>query len=161
MKKVILVLFVALAFSCGAYAQRHNTVFAGIGAASNLRSAGEGKTGPVFTAGFRNYNRNAILSFAAGAEALVYYIPSKTQSAFGAFAIPEIGLAIGPSFFKVYPHTGIMLGYDTADNAFGWGGKDGLAFEFGRHVTIDFSLYVPKYNFNETLYAVNFIWRFF
>ena len=161
MKKVFLILIAVLAFSGGAFAQRHNTPFVGIGMATNFRSAEEGKTGPALTVGFRNYNRHSFLSFAVGAEALGYYIPSSTQSAVGGFAIPEIGLAIGPDFFKVYPHSGFMLGYDSVDNAFGWGGKEGLAFEFGRHVTIDFSVYVPKYNFREALYAFNFIWRFF
>ncbi len=168
MKKVLLVLIAALAFSCDAYAQRHTVAFLGIGVATNFRSAEEGKTGPALTVGFRNYNRDALISAGVGAEAFGDYIPSKTKSVFGAFAIPEIGLAIGPSFFKVYPHTGIMIGYDSAvthaesekTGGFGWGGKDGIAFEFGRHVTLDFSAYVPRYRFREALYAFNFIWRF-
>ncbi len=161
MKKLFLILIAALAFSSGAFAQRHSTPYAGIGVASNFRSAEEGRTGPAVSVGFRNYNREAILSFGVGAEALFYYIPSSTRSTWGIFAIPEIGLAIGPDFFKVYPHTGFMLGYDSADNVFGWGGKEGIAFDFGRHFTVDFSTYVPRYNFNEALFAVNFVWRFF
>lgn len=160
MKKVLFVLIAAFALSTGAFAQRFNVPYAGIGAASNFRSAGEGMTGPTITAGFRNYNRHSFVSFTAGAEAFGYYIPSRTVTAIGGFAIPEIGVTIGPDFFKAYPHTGIMLGYDTAERVFGWGGKEGLAFEFGRHVTVDFSTYVPRYDFHEALYAVNFIWRF-
>ena len=160
MKKAFLILIAVLAFSGGAFAQRHNTPFAGIGVATNFRSAEVGRTGPTLTFGFRNYNRNAFLSLGVGAEAFGYVIPSH-RTTVGAFGIPEIGLAIGPDFFKVYPHSGFMLGYDSINDVFGWGGKEGLAFEFGRHVTIDFSTYVPRYNFYEALYAVNFIWRFY
>lgn len=160
MKKAFLILITVLAFSSGAFAQRHNTPFAGIGVATNFRSAEVGRTGPALTAGFRNYNRHSFISLGLGAEAFGYVIPSQ-RTTVGVFAIPEIGVAIGPSIFKFYPHSGFMLGYDSANNAFGWGGKEGLAFEIGRHVTIDFSAYVPRYNFHEALYAVNFIWRFF
>ena len=160
MKKLFLILIAALAFSSGAFAQRLSVPYAGIGVITNFRSAEEGRTGPAFTVGFRNYNRHAFLSVGVGAEAFGYVIPSQ-QTTMGVFGIPEIGLAIGPDFFKIYPHTGFMLGYDSVSNVFGWGGKNGLAFEFGRHVTIDFSTYVPRYNFYEALYAVNFIWRFF
>lgn len=160
MKKAFLILITVLAFSSGAFAQRHSTPFAGIGVATNFRSAEVGRTGPALTAGFRNYNRLSFISLGLGAEAFGYVIPSQ-QTTVGAFAIPEIGVAIGPSVFKFYPHSGFMLGYDSANNSFGWGGKQGLAFEIGRHVTIDFSAYVPRYNFHEALYAVNFIWRFF
>ena len=160
MKKLFLVLIAVIAFSSGAFAQRHSTPYAGIGVTTNFRNAAEGRTGPAFTLGFRNYNRNSFISFAVGAEAFGYVIPSQ-QTTMGIFGIPEIGVAIGPSVFKVYPHSGFMLGYDSANKAFGWGGKEGLAFEFGRHVTIDFSTYVPRYKFSEALYAVNFIWRFF
>lgn len=160
MKKAILVLAATLAISIGAFAQRHNVPYAGIGVASNFRSAEEGRTGPALTLGFRNYNRHSFISFGVGAEAFGYYIPSLTASALGAFAIPEIGVAIGPSVFQVYFHSGFMLGYDSIDKAFGWGGKEGVSFNAGRHVTIDFSTYVPKYNFHAALYAVNLIWRF-
>jgi len=160
MKKLFLILIAVVAFSSGAFAQRHSTPYAGIGVTTNFRNAAEGRTGPAFTLGFRNYNRNSFISFAVGAEAFGYVIPSQ-QTTMGVFGIPEIGVAIGPSVFKVYPHSGFMLGYDSANKAFGWGGKEGLAFEFGRHVTIDFSTYVPRYRFSEALYAVNFIWRFF
>ena len=160
MKKLFLILVAVLAFSGGAFAQRHSTPYAGIGVTTNFRSAEVGRTGPAFTAGFRNYNRLSFISLGLGAEAFGYVIPSQRTTA-GAFAIPEIGVAIGPSIFKVYPHSGFMLGYDSANKAFGWGGKEGLAFEFGRHLTIDFSTHVPRYNFYEALYAVNFIWRIF
>lgn len=160
MKKALLLLIAALTLSVGAFAQRHTVPYAGIGVISNFKSAGEGMTGPALTVGFRNYNRNAFISVGVGAEAFGYYIPSKQVSTFGAFGIPEIGIAIGLDVFKVYLHSGFMLGYDNMNKAFGWGGKDGIAFEFGRHVTIDLSTYIPKYRFREALYAVNFIWRF-
>lgn len=166
MKKALLVLIAAFALSIGAYAQRQPACYIGVGVATNLRSATEGKTGPAVAVGFRNYNRDMFLSFGYGAELFGYYIPSKTKSAFGAFANPEIGLAIGPRIFKVYPHTGFMLGYDSAalnangeKQGFGWGGKDGIAFDFGRFLTIDFSAYVPKYQFREALYAASIIVR--
>lgn len=167
MKKLVLVLIAAFAFSIGAYAQRESVPYVGIGVATNFRSAEEGRTGPALAIGLRNYNRDSFLSFTYGAEAFGYYIPSKTQqSTFGIFANPEIGLAIGPSIFKVFLHTGFMLGYDNATNidgekrGLGWGGKDGLAFDIGRFVTVDFSTYVPRYNFNEALYAASLIVRF-
>ena len=160
MKKVFLILIAVIAFSCGAFAQRHNTPYAGIGVATNFKKGELSRTGPALTAGFRNYNRHSFISLGLGAEAFCYVIPSQPTTV-GAFGIPEIGLAIGPSIFKVYPHSGFMLGYDSANRAFGWGGKEGLAFEFGSHVTIDLSTYVPRFNFREALYAVNFIWRFF
>ena len=109
MKKLFLVLIAVIAFSSGAFAQRHSTPYAGIGVTTNFRNAAEGRTGPAFTLGFRNYNRNSFISFAVGAEAFGYVIPSQ-QTTMGVFGIPEIGVAIGPSVFKVYPHSGFMLG---------------------------------------------------
>lgn len=166
MKKALLVLIAVFALSIGAYAQRQSACYIGVGMATNFRSATEGKTGPAVAAGFRNYNRDSFLSLGYGAELFGYYIPSRTKSAIGAFANPEIGLAIGPSIFKVYPHTGFMLGYDSAalnangeKQGFGWGGKDGIAFDFGRFITIDFSAYVPKYHFSEALYVTSIILR--
>jgi hypothetical protein len=161
MKKLFLILIAVLAFSGSVFAQRHTTPFVGIGIATNFRGAEEGRVGPTLTVGFRNYNRNFPLSVAVGAEAFGYYIPSKSTPSGGAFGIPEIGLSIGPNFFKVHPHTGFMLGYDSIINNFAWGGKDGIAFEFGRHVTIDFSAYLPRYRFHDALYSFNFIWRFY
>jgi len=166
MKKALLVLIAAFALSIGAYAQRQSACYIGAGIATNFRSAAEGKTGPALAAGFRNYNRDVFVSIAYGAELFGYYIPSQTQSAIGIFANPEIGVAIGPKIFKIYPHTGFMLGYDSATfnadggkKSFGWGGKSGLAFDFGRFVTIDFSTYIPRYNFDEALYAASLIIR--
>lgn len=167
MKKVLLVLVAVLAISAGAFAQRQSDPYVGIGLATNFRSAEEGKTGPAISAGFRNYNRGSFLSVGYGAELFGYYVPSKQASSFGAFANPEIGLAIGPSIFKVYLHTGFMLGYDTSvlnnlgnNGAFGWGGKNGVSFDFGRLITLDFSTYVPRYKFADALYGVNLIVRF-
>ena len=161
MKKTILILAAVFAICVGASAQRHSVPYAGVGVISNFND----KTGVGITAGFRNYNRNSFISVAVGAEAHGYFIPtsknhSNSSKQFGVFGIPEIGVAIGPSVFKFYPHTGLMFGYDSFNSGFYWGGKNGLALDIGRHVTIDFSTYAPRYNFTAATYAVNFIWRF-
>lgn len=160
MKRVILVLIAILTLSAGAFAQRRSVPYSGIGLVTNFRSADSGRTGPALLAGFRNYNRNSFITFGGGAEVLGYFVPSRPRSEFGVFVVPEIGLGIGPSFFKVYPHTGVMLGYNNWEGSFGWGGKDGIAFDIGRHFTVDVSTYLPRYKFSSALYAVNFIWRF-
>ena len=159
MKKLIAIAALMLSIGVSAFAQRMNVPYVSAGVITHVASGNFNDVGGDVAFGFRNYNRNSFISFGVGAEAFGYYIPSRTASALGAFAIPEIGVAIGPSVLQVYFHSGFMLGYDTMDKAFGWGGKEGVAFNVGRHVTIDFSTYVPKYNFHEALYAVNFIWR--
>ena len=154
MKKLILVLVAAVAFCFSASAERTSVPYAGLCVTSNFADI----TGPGMVVGFRNYNRNSFISVGIGGEAYSYYIPSVNQ--FGAFAVPEIGLAIGFKGFKLYPHTGLMAGYDTKNAGFSWGGKDGLAFDFGKNFTLDFSTYVPGYRFSAATYTVGLIWRF-
>lgn len=160
MKKIVLVLVAVFAICVGAYAQRFSVPYAGVGVVSNFND----KTGVGFTGGCRNYNRYSFVSVGVGGEAHGYFIPTSNKpgstNQFGVFGIPEIGIAIGPALFKVYPHTGLMFGYDSFNNGFFWGGKNGLAFDFGRHFTLDFSTYAPRYNYSVANYAVNIIWRF-
>ena len=154
MKKIIVVLIAALALCVSASAQRASVPYAGLSLVTNFAD----RTGAGASFGMRNYNPNAFISFGVGAEAFAYLIPS--ARVYGIFAVPEIGVAIGPKAFKVYPHTGLMFGYDKTSTGFGWGGKNGMAFDLGKNFTLDFSTYMPKYNFALTTYAVGLIWRF-
>ena len=154
MKKLVVVLIAVLLICASASAQRRTVSYAGAGLVSNLSDM----VGAGASFGVRNYNRQAFVSFTYGAEAYAYIIPSDMQ--YGVFAVPEIGVAIGPKGFKVFPHTGLMFGYDSGANGFHWGGKDGLAFDFGKNFTVDFSTYIPRYSFDTVTYAVSIIWRF-
>lgn len=161
MKKTILLLVAVFAICVGASAQRRSVPYAGVGVITNFSD----RTGVGATFGFRNYNMNSFISIGVGGEAHGFFIPASknnpdSRRQLGVFGIPEIGVAIGPDFFKVYPHTGLMFGYDSYNSGFYWGGKNGLAFDFGKHVTLDFSTYAPRYNYSAATYAVNFIWRF-
>ena len=161
MKKIVLILVAIFAICVSASAQRRSVPYGGIGVISNF----DDKTGAGATVGFRNYNINSFVSVGLGGEAHGYFIPASknhenTVDQFGVFGIPEIGVAIGPNFFKVYPHTALMFGYDSYNQGFYWGGKNGLAFDFGKHFTLDFSTYAPKYNYSAVTYAINFFWRF-
>lgn len=153
MKKIVVVLIAVMALSLSASAQRRSVPYAGISIVSDLAE----RTGAGVAVGFRNYNRNPLVSVGLGAEAYTYFIPGQS---FGIFGVPEIGVAIGPKAFKLYPHTGLMFGYDTSSNGFHWGGKDGLAFDFGKNFTLDFSTYLPGYRFSSATYAIGLIWRF-
>ena len=160
MRKIVLILVAVFAICVSASAQRRSVPYAGIGMISNFSD----RTGAGFTGGFRNYNPDSFVSVALGGEAHGYFVPTSKNNQnsinqFGVFGIPEIGVAIGPSFFKVYPHTALMFGYDSYNNGFYWGGKNGLAFDFGRHFTLDFSTYAPKYNYSAATYAINLFWR--
>ena len=155
MKKLVIVLVAALALCVSANAQKRASVpYAGLSLVSNFGD----KLGAGASFGMRNYNRNALVSFGVGGEAYAYLLPSSMQ--YGIFAVPELGVAIGPKGFKIYPHTGLMFGYDSESSGFHWGGKNGLAFDFGKHFTLDFSTYLPRYNFLSATYAVGLIWRF-
>lgn len=154
MKKIIVILIAVCALCLSASAQKRATVsYSGLSLVTNFSD----RTGLGATFGVRNYNREAFISFGFGGEAYGYIIPKAKQC--GIFAVPEVGVAIGPKGFKVYPHTGLMFGLDTYNSGFNWGGKNGLAFDFGKHFTLDFSTYVPNYNFVATTYAVGLIWR--
>lgn len=146
----------AVALTVSASAQKRETVpYAGFSFLTNFEEFGGGAS-----FGFRNYNRNAFISVGVGAEAFGYIIPASRE--WGAFAAPEIGVAIGPKWFKFYPHTGVMFGYTSQATGFGWGGKNGTAFDFGKCFTLDFSVMTPSYNFSEknSTYAVSLIFRF-
>lgn len=156
MKKIIVLLIAAVALTVSASAQKRETVpYAGVSFLTNFEEFGGGAS-----FGFRNYNRNAFVSVGVGAEAFGYIIPASRE--WGAFAAPEIGVAIGPKWFKFYPHTGVMFGYTSQATGFGWGGKNGTAFDFGKCFTLDFSVMTPSYNFSEknSTYAVSLIFRF-
>ena len=155
MKKIFVILIAVCALSISASAQKRASVpYAGLSLVTNLID----DYGPGASFGIRNYNRNAFVSFGVGGEAFAYYIPVDKQ--FGVFGVPEIGVAIGPKGFKLYPHTGLMFGYDSETAKFAWGGKDGLSFDFGKNFTLDFSTYLPNYNFLAATYAIGLIWKF-
>ncbi len=158
MKRFLLVLAALVAFGLSAGAQRQSVMYGSLGVAHRWGLTTSSNAGPNVALGFRNYNRDAIVSFTYGAELLGYWIPENAGNLFGVYAIPQLGVAIGPSGFKVYPHTGFMMGYGSDYNTFGTGIKSGLAFDFGSHITLDFSSY---YTFNNAwTSALNFIWRF-
>ena len=158
MKKFLFVIVAIVAFGLSASAQRQNVVYASIGVANRWLDIAAIHPGADATVGFRNYNRDAAFSFSYGAEVLGYWVPDGTSNIFGVYAIPEAGLAMGPRGFKVFPHTGFMMGYGSDFNTFGTGIKSGLGFDIGQHVTLDFSSY---YTFNNAwTSALNFMWRF-
>ena len=157
MKKFLFVVVALVAFGLSANAQRSNVTYASLGVTHRWLSAST-NAGPNVAIGFRNYNQNAAFSFTYGAELMGYWIPGGDSSLFGVYAIPQIGLAMGPRGFKVYPHSGFMMGYGSDWKTFGTGIKSGLAFDFGDHMTLDFSSY---YTFNNAwTSALNFLWRF-
>lgn len=154
MKRIILILFAALAFSFCASAQRAVVPYVGLSAVSNFTD----KTGAGLSFGFRNYNRASFLTLGFSTEAFGYYYP--TVKNFAAYAIPELGLGIGPSSFKIYPHSGVMLGYESISSAFSWGVKGGLSLDVGRVVSIDASFYLPDLNFSVINVGFGIIFRF-
>ena len=158
MKKLISLIVVAvlaMTLACSAFAQRKYVVYGTVGPLANISAK---DFGVGIAVGVRNYNRESLISFSPSIEAMGYFYPR--DMVFGAFIVPELGVAFGPSGFKFYPHTGLMLGYDNQNNAFAWGGKSGFAFDFGKHFTLDISSYIPKYNFLATSIGLNLIWRF-
>ena len=166
MKKFFVIIAAALAFSLSASAQREFVPYANLGVTTRVNGFFESFAHPGGDAafGFRNYNQGAFVSFAYGAEAFATVTPMTDQTLFGAYAVPQIGVVIGPRNFKVYPHTGFMAGYNNELARFNVGFKDGLAFDFGDHITLDFSTYHfigDSFVLYDTwISAVNFIWRF-
>lgn len=158
MKKFLVILAAIAAFSVSANAQRRLVSYVSLGPANKFVDVLKLHPGPAASIGFRDYNQDAIVSFTYGGEVFGYWIPDNGSNLFGAYAIPEIGVAIGPRGFKVYPHAGFMMGYGSDAKAFSTGTKSGLGFDFGDHVTLDFSGY---YAFSQTwTTAVNFLFRF-
>ena len=158
MKKFFVILAALVAFGISANAQRSNTVYASAGVINRFGDAGL-NPGAILAVGFRNYNPDSFVSFSYGAEAMGLWLPDGGANSFGFYGVPEIGVTIGSKNFKVFPHTGFMMGYGTdRPGAFGRGIKSGLGFDIGRHITLDFSSY---YTFNtKWTSAVNFVYRF-
>ena len=159
MKKLIAIAALMLSIGVSAFAQRMNVPYVSAGVITHVASGNFNDVGGDVAFGFRNYNRQALVSFTYGGEVLGFVAPGiNTSTSFGLYAIPEIGVAFGPSGFKFYPHTGFMMGYGSDSRKFGVGFKDGFAFDFGKHITLDFTTY---YTFNQYwTCALNFIWRF-
>lgn len=158
MKKLVLIVVVLAAFCISAEAQRKSVDYASAGVVVHVNDRYDKYPGIDLSYGFRNYNRKAFVSFAYGAEAFAYWLPSSGRSSVGIYGIPQIGVTIGPSDFKVYPHWGFMAGYSSSVGRFNTGSNGGIAFEFGKHASVDFSAY---YIFGQAwTTAVNFIWRF-
>ncbi|MBO4567174.1 MAG: hypothetical protein J5695_08105 [Bacteroidales bacterium] len=158
MKKLLLILTALALFCISADAQRRNIDYATAGVILSVDDAAKLYPGIDLAYGFRNYNRSAFVSFAYGAEAYGYWLPSAGFSSMGIYGIPQIGVVIGPTNFKVYPHTGFMAGFSTTVGRFNTGSSNGVAFEFGKNATVDFCAY---YIFGRAwTTAVNFTWRF-
>ena len=158
MKKFLLIVSVLLAFGLRANAQRENVTYASVGVVTHIEDSNKMHPGIDASYGFRNYNRDAFVSFAYGAEGMGYWLPISAGHSFGIYAIPQIGVTIGPSNFKVYPHWGLMAGFSNWVGAFNTGSNQGIAFEFGPNAGVDFNTY---YIFKHAwMTAVNFIWKF-
>lgn len=158
MKKFLVIAAAMLLVCISAQAQRESVKYGSAGVITHINDTHDLHPGIGLAYGFRNYNRDAFVSFAYGAEAFGFWLPSASYRSVGIYAIPQIGVAIGPSGFKVYPHTGFMAGYSTDYGRFNTGSNSGIAIEFGEHIGIDFSAY---YIFGQAwTTAVNFVWRF-
>ena len=166
MKKFFVIIAAALAFSLTASAQREFVPYVNLGVTTRVNGffGSIAHPGGDLSVGFRNYNQDAFVSFAYGAEAFATVTPTNDKALFGAYAIPFIGVAIGPHGFKVFPHSGFMAGYNNELGRFNVGTKSGMAFDIGDHITLDLVNYQfigENWIFNTTwISAVNFIWRF-
>ena len=159
MKKFLIILASLTIFVVSASAQRENVTYLTGGVIHRWSDSDNFYPGANLAFGFRNYNPEAGVSFSYGAELLGYWVPDAAKNnTFGAYAIPEIGIALGPRGFIIVPHAGFMAGYSSDRGTFGTGGKAGLAFDFGSHITLDFSSYYIKGS--SWISALNFIWRF-
>lgn len=161
MKKIILLIIAVLAITVSASAQRRNVPYASLGGATKVDGlfSSVDHFGGDAAFGFRNYNQDAFVSFTYGAEAWAYVIPAN-KILWGAYAIPQIGVAIGPSGFKWHPYAGFMAGFNNEKNKFTYGSKQGMAFDILNHVTIDLATYFPNMWSGTWITAINFIYRF-
>jgi hypothetical protein len=160
MKKILLIIVATLALGISASAQREFVPYASLGVSSRVDGFFDNiaHPGAAINIGFRNYNQDAFVSFSYGAEVFTNVTPLSSGALFGIYAIPQIGVAIGPSVFKVHPYSGFMMGYNNEINSFGIGLKNGLSFDISDHITLDFASYYP---FTSTwISAIGFLWRF-
>lgn len=158
MKKFLLIVSTLLVFGIAASAQRQNVQYATLGVVTDVNDVNNLHPGIDAAYGFRNYNRDAFVSLAYGAEGYAFWLPSAGTQTFGVYGIPQIGVSIGPSAFKVYPHWGFMAGFNNAVGAFNTGSNQGIALEFGKNAGVDFNTY---YIFKHAwMTAINFTWRF-
>ena len=159
MKKIIVILTAILALSVCANAQRQSVTYLSGGVITRISDWTNLYPGATLAVGFRNYNQDAFVSFTYGAEAMAYWVPENGSNIFGAFAIPALGVAIGPRGFKFLPHAGFMAGYGSyGGSPFQIGSKFGVTFDIGNHISLDFSNYYTR--INPWMSAINFIYRF-
>ena len=108
--------------------------------------------------GTRNYNPDAFVSFVYGGELFGTFVPLRhIPKGFALFAVPEIGMTLGPRGIKGFLHAGPMFGYNTVAHAVGMGGKSGVAIDIGEHIGLDVSGYFQK---GIRIAACSVIWRF-
>ena len=158
MKKFLLIVSALLVFCIASSAQRQNVKYATVGVVTDIDDVNNLHPGIDAAYGFRNYNRDAFVSVAYGAEAYAFWLPSASYHSAGIYGIPQVGVSIGPSVFKVYPHWGFMAGFNNMVGAFNTGSNQGISFEFGNNVGVDFNTY---YIFKHAwMTAINFTWRF-
>ena len=160
MKKFIILIAVAvlaLSVSDSAFAQkkRQTVTYASLSALANASTQ---DWGVGLAVGLRNYNRNSFVSFAPSLEVFGDLFPK--DKVWGAFLVPELGCAIGPAGFKLYPHSGFILGYTNQTNKFAWGSKHGFGLDFGKHFSLDFSMYAPEFNYTTRIWTSGITWRF-
>ncbi|MBO4476310.1 MAG: hypothetical protein J5737_06285 [Bacteroidales bacterium] len=162
MKKIFLIAAAILALAVSANAQRKNVVYATLGVTSKVDGvfASFAHPGADAAFGFRNYNQGAFVSFTYGAEAWASVTPVGEGVEWGVYAIPQIGVAIGPKGFKWHPYAGLMAGYNNYAARFNVGSKQGMAFDIGNHITVDLATYLPNTWQGTWLTAVNFTYRF-
>lgn len=160
MKKILLIVVATLALGFSASAQREFVPYASLGVSSRVDGFFDNiaHPGAAVAVGFRNYNQNAFVSFTYGGEVYSNITPLSSGALFGVYAIPQIGVAIGPSIFKVHPYSGFMMGYNNEVNAFAIGLKSGLSFDISDHITLDFASYYPFVTTWTS--AISFLWRF-
>ncbi len=162
MKKIILITLAIFAITASASAERRNVPYASLGVTTKVDGlfASFAHPGAGAAFGFRNYNQDAFVSFTYGAEAWTSLTPIRDGVLWGAYAVPQIGVAIGPRGFKWHPYAGFMAGYNNETQRFNVGSKQGMSFDFGNHVSLDFATYIPNSWVGTWVTAVNIIYRF-